>query len=169
MKVAKFGGTSLADGKQFQKVRDLIVSDPARRIIVVSAPGRRTREDAKVTDLLIQCACIRLSGRDAGGETSRVIARYESIADELQLPPALAASFRQDLCLRLERDTAHPKQFEDAVKAAGEVYCAQILAAYLCQSGTDRRQVSRSILRPPLAQLSINNPGCPASSASQSV
>jgi len=142
VKVAKFGGTSLADAKQFQKVRDLIVSDPARRIIVVSAPGRRSRDDVKVTDLLIQCACIRLSGRDAGGETSRVIARYEGIAEDLGLPPDLATEFRRDLCFRLERNTSHPKQFEDAVKAAGETYCAQLLAAYLRHSGVDAEYVS---------------------------
>ena len=87
MKVAKFGGTSLADAKQFRKVRELIVSDPQRRIIVVSAPGKRSREDVKITDLLIQCACLKLSGRDAGGEVSRVIARYQAIAEELELPP----------------------------------------------------------------------------------
>src|SRR5208283_1406508 len=112
MKVAKFGGTSLADAKQFRKVRELIVSDPQRRIIVVSAPGKRSREDAKITDLLIQCARLRLGGRDAGGEVSRVIARYQTIAEELELPAELAKAYRTDLCFRLERDVAHQKRFE---------------------------------------------------------
>ena len=53
MKVCKFGGSSLADAKQLTKVMDIVLSDPARRIVVVSAPGKRNKEDTKVTDLLI--------------------------------------------------------------------------------------------------------------------
>ena len=53
MKVAKFGGSSLANANQIKKVVDIILSDSERRIIVVSAPGKRLKEDIKVTDLLI--------------------------------------------------------------------------------------------------------------------
>ena len=52
--VAKFGGTSLADAEQFRKVREIITSDPSRRFIVASAPGKRFPEDIKITDLLLQ-------------------------------------------------------------------------------------------------------------------
>jgi len=53
-KVAKFGGSSLASGKQFTKVRDIVFSSDDRNIIVVSAPGKRFEEDNKVTDLLLE-------------------------------------------------------------------------------------------------------------------
>ena len=53
MKVAKFGGSSLANANQIKKVLDIILSDNERRIIVVSAPWKRLKEDIKVTDLLI--------------------------------------------------------------------------------------------------------------------
>lgn len=53
-KVAKFGGSSLASGKQFTKVRDIVFSSDDRNIIVVSAPGKRFEEDNKVTDLLVE-------------------------------------------------------------------------------------------------------------------
>ena len=53
MIVAKFGGTSLASASQIKKVCDIITSEPARRIVVVSAPGKRDRDDIKVTDMLI--------------------------------------------------------------------------------------------------------------------
>ena len=56
MKVAKFGGTSLADAGQILKVYDIVKADPDRRIIVVSAPGKRSKDDIKVTDLLIALA-----------------------------------------------------------------------------------------------------------------
>ena len=55
IKVAKFGGSSLADADQFKKVQFIIESDPDRRYIVPSAPGKRNNSDRKVTDLLYLC------------------------------------------------------------------------------------------------------------------
>ena len=55
IKVAKFGGTSLADASAFRRVRDIVLSDPARRYVVPSAPGKRFPEDVKITDMLYQC------------------------------------------------------------------------------------------------------------------
>ena len=55
LKVAKFGGSSMADAKQFEKVRDIVRADPARRVIVVSAAGKRDADDHKLTDLLYLC------------------------------------------------------------------------------------------------------------------
>ena len=52
LKVAKFGGSSMADAVQFAKVKAIVESDEARRVIVVSAPGKRYKDDHKVTDLL---------------------------------------------------------------------------------------------------------------------
>ena len=51
-KVVKFGGSSLANAEQFQKVGDIIRSDESRRYVVPSAPGKRFDEDIKVTDML---------------------------------------------------------------------------------------------------------------------
>ena len=142
MKVIKFGGSSLSDAGQFRKVQQIIASDPKRRIVVVSAPGKRSKDDVKVTDLLIQCARMRLSGRDAGGEVSRVITRFESIAQDLGLPETLAQGFHKDLCLQLEQDTTHVERFEDSIKAIGEMYCAHLMAAWLRHSGLDAEFVS---------------------------
>jgi aspartate kinase len=125
----------LADAAQFRKVREIIASDPERRVIVVSAPGKRAKDDVKVTDLLIQCARLRLDGRDAGGEIARVIQRYEEIAAALDLPAELAAGLREDLCHRLEGDTTHRGRFEDEIKSLGEAYSAQLMAAFLSATG----------------------------------
>ena len=54
-KVVKFGGSSLANAEQFQKVGDIIRSDESRRYVVPSAPGKRFSADTKVTDLLYAC------------------------------------------------------------------------------------------------------------------
>ena len=56
LKVLKFGGSSLADAAQFAKVKHIVESDPSRRVVVVSAPGKRFSEDHKITDLLYLCA-----------------------------------------------------------------------------------------------------------------
>ena len=56
LKVAKFGGSSLADGGQLKKAVDIVTGDPSRRYVVVSAPGKRFPEDVKVTDMLLSCA-----------------------------------------------------------------------------------------------------------------
>ena len=53
MKVIKFGGSSLASATQLEKVLNIVKSDPERRFVVVSAPGKRNDEDTKVTDALI--------------------------------------------------------------------------------------------------------------------
>ncbi|GMM14480.1 hypothetical protein LABF186_15970 [Lactobacillus amylovorus subsp. animalium] len=56
MKVVKFGGSSLAAGNSVDKALNIVKNDPERKVIVVSAPGKRTSDDIKVTDLLITYA-----------------------------------------------------------------------------------------------------------------
>ena len=54
MKVVKFGGSSMADAGQYRKVRDILMADPDRRVVIVSAAGKRFSKDHKLTDLLYQ-------------------------------------------------------------------------------------------------------------------
>ena len=135
MKVAKFGGSSVANADQIRRVQAIVQSDSERRIVVVSAPGKRHADDTKVTDLLILCARRILDGREADEEVDRVIERYASIAEELNLPPALAGQFRKDLESRLAADRSHAARFEDAIKAAGEDYSARLIAAFFAGAG----------------------------------
>ncbi len=83
--VCKFGGTSLASAAQFRKVRSIIQADPARRIVVASAPGKRFEEDIKVTDLLIACYELAAKGADYTRELDTIRARFQDILDELEL------------------------------------------------------------------------------------
>ena len=55
VKVAKFGGTSVADADQIRKVEAIVRADKDRRYIVPSAPGKRSATDSKITDLLYLC------------------------------------------------------------------------------------------------------------------
>ena len=66
IKVVKFGGSSLASAEQFRKVRDILLADKKRRYVVPSAPGKRHRNDIKVTDMLYECyAQAEADGRHA--------------------------------------------------------------------------------------------------------
>jgi aspartate kinase len=83
--VSKFGGTSLADAKQVRKVLDIVKSDPKREYIVVSAPGRRSPKDPKVTDLLYEWQ--RLAQLNIPSDEIRklITARYAEIIKGLGL------------------------------------------------------------------------------------
>ena len=52
LKVTKFGGSSLCDSAGFSRVREIVLADPARRVVIVSAAGKRHAADHKITDLL---------------------------------------------------------------------------------------------------------------------
>ena len=80
MKVCKFGGTSVASAQQIKKVANILLSDSSRKIIVVSAPGKRYSNDTKVTDLLILLAEKSLIGQDTEPELQQVLARYSEIS-----------------------------------------------------------------------------------------
>ena len=135
MKVAKFGGTSLADAGQILKVLEIVRADPDRRIIVVSAPGKRSKDDTKVTDLLIACAKAALERGEAEAELALVVHRFAGIGRELDLPSALLTEIEQDLRGRLSSDRSHKGLFTDAVKAAGEDYSARFAAAAFTRKG----------------------------------
>ena len=88
-KVVKFGGSSLADAKQFKKVADIIHADPERVYVVPSAPGKRFSDDTKVTDLLYQCYERVLTGEDFAKAFAPVRERYDEIIKELGLKTTL--------------------------------------------------------------------------------
>ena len=135
LKVCKFGGSSLANAEQIRKVCDIMLSDPSRRVMVVSAPGKRTREDIKVTDLLIALASARIGGYDGRTELQAVLRRFSAISDELGLSGEIIQTIRQDLEKRLDLDCSNPMRFLDALKAAGEDNCARLVADYLSSIG----------------------------------
>ena len=85
--VCKFGGTSLADAAQIQKVRAIVQSDARRRFVVVSAPGKRHSSDAKVTDLLLTCWHLAAQKLDFAEPLRLIRERYDEIARDLGVAP----------------------------------------------------------------------------------
>lgn len=142
MKVVKFGGSSLASGAQLDKVFHIVTSDPARKAVVVSAPGKRYAEDTKVTDLLIACAEQYLATGSAPELAEAVVERYALIANELQLGQSIIEKIRDDLFKLLEGDKSNPEQYLDAVKASGEDNNAKLIAAYFRYKGVKAEYVN---------------------------
>ena len=95
MKTAKFGGTSLADAARFRQVKRIVSADPELRFVVVSAPGKRSAEDKKVTDLLYDCHAAVKTGAVPETAFAPVAARFRQIAQELRLGIDLEAELRQ--------------------------------------------------------------------------
>ncbi len=142
MKVAKFGGTSLASADQIKKVCKIVLSDPERRLVVVSAPGKRSKEDTKVTDMLIACAKAKLENGTADIELAALVNRFADIASELGLSDRITDSIALDLKSRLEGDISNKDKFMDCLKAAGEDNCAKLVAEYLKSTGADASYIN---------------------------
>lgn len=123
--IAKFGGTSLASAAQFRKIKDIVLSNLSRRIIVVSAPGKRFPEDEKVTDLLIRCYEAAVSGGEFEAPLREVEGRYREIVAGLGLSFPLTEAI-DGLRVHLRND---PQR--DYVVSRGEYLNARILAQYL--------------------------------------
>lgn len=126
LKVAKFGGSSMADAGQFRKVRDIVLSDPARRVVVVSAAGKRFSADHKLTDLLYLCFAHTKYGVDCTPVFDMITSRYLEIRDELDLKLDLETEFAE-----LKKRLDAKKVSKDELVSRGEYFSAKLIAAYL--------------------------------------
>ncbi|NQU45399.1 aspartate kinase, partial [bacterium] len=142
MKVCKFGGSSVASAEQIDKVCQIVQADCERRIVVVSAPGKRHSADTKVTDLLIRCAEEVLETGRTGSAFEHLVDRFREIQETLDLPPEVLERIRGDLRELADADRSHPARYLDGLKAAGEDSCAKIVAAALNQRGLQAVYVS---------------------------
>ena len=136
MKVCKFGGSSLASAEQVAKIVGIVMDDPDRRVVVVSAPGKRGKDDVKVTDMLIACAEAALAGQDCERLLADVVERYAEIQRDLKLPAGITAEIEKDLRFRLAGDRSHRGGFMDSMKAAGEDNSAKLVAQAFQASGS---------------------------------
>ena len=141
MKVAKFGGSSLADAQQILKVVDIVKADPERRIVVVSAPGKRFSDDIKVTDLLIALANAVIAGQPHENELAAVVGRYAEIQKALGLETSVVGEIEADLRQRISDRSANDAQFLDTIKASGEDNNAKIVAQVFVNQGIPARYV----------------------------
>ena len=137
LKVCKFGGTSLASAEQFRKVARIALADGERKIVVVSAPGKRDKSDTKVTDMLIAYAEAALFGKDTEQLEAAILKRFEEIVEGLELPEAELSAIAGLLQSRAAGDRSHKGRYVDSIKALGEEFSARLLAAFLRKEGHD--------------------------------
>ena len=125
-KVVKFGGSSLADANQFRKVADIIRSDKERRYVVPSAPGKRYKDDIKVTDMLYACYdAVANEGKNAYNQFAPISERFNGIIADLGLTLSLDDEYEKII------DNFRKKAGKDYAASRGEYLNGIILANYL--------------------------------------
>lgn len=141
--ITKFGGSSLADANQFKKVKDIIISDPARRYVVPSAPGKRNSKDTKITDLLYLCHAHVSAGISLDDVFNHVKDRYLGIVNDLKL------DFNMEEHLDIVKNDLENGASSDYAASRGEYLNGLILANYLGFEFVDAKEV-----------IVFNNDGC---------
>ena len=136
-KIVKFGGSSLANAQQFEKVGEIIRSDESRRYVVPSAPGKRFDGDTKVTDLLYKCYNIAVQGEDFGAVLQEIKERYYEIIRGLKLDLSL-----EEECAQIEKDFK-AQAGSDYAASRGEFLNGKVMAAYLGYEFVDAATVIR--------------------------
>ena len=134
-KVVKFGGSSLASAKQFEKVGAIIKADPERKFVVPSAPGKRDANDTKVTDMLYATYSYAEQGHDFSKALKAIEARYQEIIDGLGLSLSLKDEFAKIA------ENFKNKAGSDYAASRGEYLNGIIMANYLGYEFVDAAEV----------------------------
>ncbi len=132
---AKFGGTSLADASQIRKVAEIIKSNPERRYVVASAPGKRFKDDIKVTDLLYSCYSEFAKGDEYSGTLAKIKARYAEIISELGIKFDIGAEIE-----KIENELRYYPP-ADYLASRGEYLNSKIIAEFLGWPFVDAAEV----------------------------
>ncbi len=125
LKVVKFGGSSLASAEQFARVKAIVEADESRKVVVVSAPGKRFKEDNKVTDLLYICHAHIKYNASFDDVFEDIATRYREIAQGCGLTQDLEAEFSA------VKASMNKTCSVDAIVSRGEYLNAKLMAEYL--------------------------------------
>lgn len=135
IKVVKFGGSSLADAEHFKQVASIIKADPARKYVVPSAPGKRSKDDTKVTDMLYHCYEMIAKRENIDEYYELIKARYNGIIEELGM------SFDISGELEYVKSSMQHNSGRDYAASRGEYLNGLILAKYLGYDFIDAENV----------------------------
>lgn len=135
LKIAKFGGTSVATAAQLRKVQAIIDADPQRRVIVPSAPGKADAKDTKITDLLYLCQQLAAKGQPLGSVWDNIAKRFNSIIADLGLKLDLTPVLT-DVRQRIEQSAN-----ADYAASRGEALHGRVLATLLGAEYVDAAEV----------------------------
>ncbi|MFR4018497.1 MAG: aspartate kinase, partial [Clostridia bacterium] len=135
VKVAKFGGSSVADALQIEKIRNIIENDEDIKYVVVSAPGKRFSEDSKVTDLLYLCKT-HIEHKIPYEQIFQVICdRFMAVEVNLDVDIDLEHEF-EEIKRNLEAGAS-----ADYIASRGEYLNAMIIASYLGYDFVDAAKI----------------------------
>lgn len=134
IKIAKFGGSSVASAEQFKKVKAIVESDPDRRFVVVSAAGKRFSADNKITDLLLLVNAHIQYHVDCTALLQDIQQRFVDIADELGLKWPVAEKFE----VFSKNIKKHSPEY---IVSRGEWFTAHLMAEYLGMPFVDAADV----------------------------
>ncbi len=125
LKVVKFGGSSLADAEHFKQVASIIKSDPSRRYVIASAPGKRDGDDVKVTDMLYKCYGMIRNREDINDYYKKIVDRYVGIINGLGIDFDITGE------LEYIKNAMMSRSGRDYAASRGEYLNSLILAKYL--------------------------------------
>lgn len=125
LKVCKFGGTSMANAETLKKVKEIVFADESRRFVVVSAPGKRNKDDVKVTDALYRCYDELVSEGNCKEAFAVIRKRFTDIATELGLSLDI-----KSVLDKTEKEIEERKSAEFTA-SRGEYLAAIVTAEYL--------------------------------------
>ncbi len=135
VKVVKFGGSSLADAEHFKQVASIIKADPARKYVVPSAPGKRFKDDTKVTDMLYRCYEMIKNHEDIDEYYGKICDRYNGIIADLGLDFDISGELEYVKLAMLHSSG------RDYAASRGEYLNGLILAKYLKYDFIDAENV----------------------------
>lgn len=138
VKVAKFGGSSLANTRQFQKVKAIIEADPTRQIVVVSALGKSQVTDDKITDLLYILYAHMKHGVSYADLWQTIAARFMTVKTELGLQFPMEEALGK-LYQEIQKETVS----EDYLVSRGEYLTALLMSEYLGFTFVDAKEIIR--------------------------
>ena len=135
VKVVKFGGSSLADAEHFKQVARIIKADPSRRYVVPSAPGKRFKEDTKMTDMLYTCYEMIRNNENIDEYYEKIAERYNGIIKELGLDFDISGE------LEYVKNAMMHRSGRDYAASRGEYLNSLILSKYLGYTFVDAENV----------------------------
>ena len=123
--VTKFGGSSLASAKQFKKVKDIVLADPKRKIVVVSALGKRDSNDSKITDLLYILHAHLKYSVPYEDVWKIIYDRYVEVRDDLKI------DYKIEDELNLIKSQLDKNIPQDYLVSRGEFLAGKLMSSYL--------------------------------------
>ncbi len=125
MIVCKFGGSSVAEAPQIRKVKQIVDSDPRRQIVIVSAPGKRSKDDEKVTDMLYACNAMVQQGLSCKDLFKKISLRYTTILSDLGMEAKPFLPVLEEV--RQMIDAGHSAEY---AASRGEYLAARMVATF---------------------------------------